>query len=64
MDTETLEHAVLNQLQADFGDNDFDAYSEMIHALMKSKKNKEILFQYLSDTAQENLLKGETYKRY
>ncbi len=60
-----LEHAVLNQLQADFGDADFDAYSEMFNLLIGTfPEAKNILFEYLSDTAQKNLEEGETFKRY
>lgn len=59
-----LEHAVINQLEADFGDQDFDAMSELLQILMKSENNREILFNYLGDTAQENVKEGLTNKRY
>ena len=55
-----LLHAVINQLEADFGDNDFDAMDELITMLMKNKDNHEILYAYLSDTAQKNWLENKT----
>lgn len=55
MNLELLEQAVLNQIEADLNDYDFEAYSEMMELLMKDEKNIEILYQYLSDTAQKNL---------
>lgn len=64
MDSILLEHAVVNQLESDFYDNDFDAMSEMIALLLESESNKNILFNYLSDSAQQNLKDGKTVKRY
>lgn len=64
IDTELLEHSVLNQIQADLQDNDFDAYSELMMKLLKNEDNREILFNYLSQSAQENLKEGITTKRY
>jgi len=63
-DVSLLEYAVVNQLESDFYDNDFAAMSEMITLLLESESNREILFNYLSDSAQENLKSGETFKRY
>lgn len=64
MNLELLEQAVLNQIEADLNDNDFEAYSEMIGLLLKDEKNIEILYQYLSDTAQKNLKEDKTVIRY
>lgn len=64
MDSVLLEHAVVNQLESDFHDNDFDAMSEMIALLLESESNRSILFNYLSDSAQQNLKDGKTVKRY
>lgn len=61
---DALEHAVINQLEADFEDQDYDSMSEMLQMLMKDDNNVEILINYLSDTAQENLTEGKTFKRY
>lgn len=65
MNSILLEHAVVNQLESDFHDNDFDAMSEMIALLIDSSEgNRNILFNYLSDSAQDNLKDGITFKRY
>ena len=64
MDNILLEHAVVNQLESDFHDNDFDSMSEMIALLLESEDNRSILFNYLSDSAQQNLKDGKTFKRY
>lgn len=64
IDDELLEHSVLNQIESDISDMDFDAYSELIMKLLKNKDNKKILFNYLSQSAQENLKEGTTTKRY
>lgn len=59
-----LEHEVLNQIEADLNDNDYESISEMLQKLMESPISKEILYQYLSDSAQKNLKEGLTKKRY
>lgn len=59
-----LLHAVINQLESDFDDNDFDAMDEFITMLMKNESNHEILYNYLSDSAQENWLEGKTNVRF
>lgn len=64
MNNNQLEHAVINQLEADFNDLDFDSMSEMLELLIKNEKNQEILFQYLSDTTQQNFIEGRTNCRY
>ena len=61
---DALEHAVINQLESDFEDQDYDSMSEMLQLLMKDDNNVEILINYLSDTAQENLAECRTFKRY
>lgn len=64
-DINLLEHAVINQIESDLGDNDFAALSEMLQNLISGKyDNTEILYQYLGDTAQENLKEGLTVKRW
>ena len=64
LNTEALEHEVLNQIEADLLDKDFEAYSEMMQLLLKNEENKNILFNYLSDSAQENVKENLTFKRY
>jgi len=59
-----LEHAVINQLEADFDDQDFDSMSVTIGLLLKNEEAKKILIEYLGDTAKENWLEGRTNVRY
>lgn len=59
-----LEHAVINQLESDFDEQDFDAMSEMLTLLIKNEESKNILIEYLSDSAKENWLEKRTSVRY
>ena len=59
-----LLHAVINQLETDFDDQDFDAMDEFITKLMENPDNQTILYNYLSDSAQENWLEGKTSVRF
>lgn len=59
-----LEHAVLNQIEADLNSNDYDALSEMLQLLISKEESRNILIGYLSDTAKENWIEGRTHRRY
>ena len=59
-----LEHAIINQLEADFDDQDFDSMSEMLSLLINNKESKKILIEYLSGSAKKNWLEGKTNVRY
>lgn len=63
---DALEHAVINQLETDFNEQEYDAMSEMLQTLMTEggEKAQEILYNYLSDSAQEKYKEGLTSKRY
>lgn len=62
---EALEHAFLNQIETDLDERDFDAFSEMFVTLITNCPDAEqIIHNYLSDTAQQNLKEGLTHKRY
>lgn len=63
-ENDMLEHAVINQLESDFEDQDYDAMSEMLQFLIKDEKSKKILIEYLGDTAKENWLEKRTNVRY
>jgi hypothetical protein len=63
-ENEMLEHAVVNQLEVDFNDLDFDAMSEMLKNLIHLEPARKVLTEYLSDTAKENLIEGRTNCRY
>jgi len=59
-----LEHAFINQLEADLDDQEFEPISKMIQSLLKDEKNQKIIIEYLSDSAEKNWLEGETTIRY
>lgn len=59
-----LEHAVINQLEADFNDQYYDTMSEMLQLLIQNDGARNILVGYLGDTALENLNEGKTFMRY
>lgn len=64
MDKNLLKHAVINQLEVDFGDSDYDAMDELFTMLLKNNDNVSILHDYFSDTGQQNLAEGLTHKRW
>jgi len=55
-----LEHLFINQLEADFEDQEFEPMSEMIQSLLKDEKNQKIIIEYLSDSAKKSWLEGIT----
>lgn len=55
-----LVHALLNQLESDFEEQEYDSIDELLSSLIKDDKNKVLLIEYLSDTAKENWLEGKT----
>jgi hypothetical protein len=59
-----LEHSFLNQVEADLEQSDFTAFSELMEMLLKNKENQDLIFNYLSDSAQKNLKQGVTFNRY
>ena len=63
-ENDLLEHEVINQLEADFDSQDYDAMSELLQLLMKDDKSKGILIEYLGDSAKENWVEGKTKTRY
>jgi len=63
-DKNLLLHAVINQLETDFDDQDYDAMDEFLTMLMKNEDNHTILVEYLSDSGKENWLEGKTNVRF
>jgi len=61
---EDLEHAVLNQIESDFEEQEYDAISELLQKLIEIPEARQVLVDYLSDTAALNLAEGLTQKRY
>ena len=59
-----LEHAVINQIETDLNENDYDALSELIKQLIHLEPARKCLINYLSDSAKENWLEGKTTVRY
>jgi len=64
MEDELLKHAVLNQIETDFDDKDFDAIDELLEQVIKNEEMKGKLIAYLSDSARENWIEGKTHVRY
>lgn len=59
-----LEHEIINQVESDLNDQDFEAMSEMLQKLIEIKEARIILINYLSDSGKENWLEGRTVPRY
>ena len=59
-----LEHAVINQLEQDFEDQDYDALSEMLGLLMEDERSAKILTEYIGDELREQFLEGKVTIRY
>jgi hypothetical protein len=64
MDKNNLLHAVLNQIETDLDDQDYDALDELLQLLIDIPEAKEKLIAYLSDSALENLNENLTHQRY
>jgi hypothetical protein len=64
-DLNALGNAVLNQIESDLQNgDDFNPWSELIAVLCEREENIEILRDYLSNTARQNLDEGQTNLRY
>lgn len=61
---DNLQHAVINQLEADFGENNFEEIGDFLEELIKNEDNHKIIMDYLSDSAKENWLEGKTIPRF
>lgn len=59
-----LLHAILNQIETDFDEQDYDSIDEMLQLLMENPEAKHILTEYLSESAKANWLEDKTVKRY
>jgi len=54
-----LEQAVINQLEKDIEENEFDAMSELIRQLILLEPARKCLLDYLSDEVKEEWLNGD-----
>jgi hypothetical protein len=59
-----LLHATMNQMEADFDDNDYESLDELITKLFEIPQAKDLLVGYLSDTALKNWKLSKTNIRY
>lgn len=59
-----LLHAVINQLETDFDDNEFHSMDEFLTKLIENEDNHTIMYNYLCDSAQENWIEGKTNTRF
>lgn len=63
-ENDLLELAVLNEIEKDLDENDYDAISEMLQLLISKEESRNILIEYLSDQAKEDWIERRTYRRY
>ena len=64
-DLNALGNAVLNQVEADLQDGtDYNPWSDLIAVICENDENIEMLRNYLSETARQNLDDGKTHLRY
>lgn len=61
-DLEFLKHEVINQLETDFEEQNFEALDKLLTDLTETQH--ELLFEFLSETGQKNLIEGLTHLRY
>lgn len=64
MNNDLLEQAVVNQLEQDLDNQEYDALSELLSKLIQIEEAKELLVGYLSDTQKEKWLEGKVVIRY
>ena len=64
IDEELLVHAVMNQVEVDFSDQKYNAMSQTFQTLISDERGSiDVLHEYLSKTAQEQLKAGLIIKR-
>ena len=59
-----LEHAVLNEIEADLESKDYEALSELLGCLIFLEPARKLLEGYLGDCAKEDYDKKQTFCRY
>lgn len=64
MNNNLLIHAIINQLEADFEDGDFDSMDGMLSSLIRNPKTKDVLISYLGDSCKESWIENKIKTRY
>ena len=59
-----LMHAVINQVESDINEFDYDAFDELLNKLMENVANVALLIGFLSDKERELWLEDKTNQRY
>ncbi len=59
-----LIQGIINQIEVDLEEGDFDAIDEMLSLLLKNKDNQKILISFLGDTIKELWLGGKLEPKY
>jgi hypothetical protein len=58
-ENENLVHAVINQIDFDYSNSEFEPIGRLLINLLKIEGNKDIIIDYLGDTILEDYKKGE-----
>jgi hypothetical protein len=61
---ELLEQAIINQIEKDLEEQDYDSLSELIKNLIHLEPAEKLLIGYLSDEVKENWLEGKVEIKY
>lgn len=61
---ELLEQAIVNQIEKDLEEQDYDSLSELIKNLIHLEPAEKLLIGYLSDEVRENWLEGNVEIKY
>ena len=61
---ELLEQAIVNQIEKDLEEQDYDSLSELIKNIIHLEPAEKLLIGYLSDEVKENWLEGKVEIKY
>lgn len=59
-----LEQAVINQIESDLENQEYDSISELIKNLIHLEPAQKLLIEYLSDKTKEDWLEGKIQIKY
>jgi len=63
-ENELLEQAVVNQLEVDLNNKEYDSLSELLKKLIKLKSAKTLLIEYLGHMELEDWVENKTKIKY